>query len=85
MSVYAQVPDRRPVDPGPGEHLWIATVAYKIPDDVARAMAEGREPDGVFLDHENVLTTPGIGCYKCEKEFSRRLFFRKCVGSMEPL
>lgn len=85
MTVYAHIPHREPVDPGPGEHLWITTVAFKVPDKIARDMAEGRDADQVLLDHENVICPPAIGCYKCEERFSRRLYFRKCTGQIDPL
>lgn len=76
------VPDRL-TDPGPGEHLWIITTAHRLPDTAARAMAEGRNPGDVMMDQESILLPPQTGCYKCEEPFSRRLYYRKCTGSME--
>lgn len=75
--------DREPTDPGKGEHLWTATVAYRMSDQVMRAMANGQDPGDVHMDQENMLCAPGLGCYKCEEPFSRRLYFRKCTGSLE--
>lgn len=72
-------------DPGPGEHLWMFSVAFRMSDETARVLAEGKQPETIIFDHENVLTAPGPGCYKCEEPFTRRLYFRKCTGSMDPL
>ncbi|NUT27696.1 MAG: hypothetical protein HOV84_17530 [Streptomyces sp.] len=70
-------------DPGPGEHLWIATLAFRISDQMARAMAEGRDPGEIIFDHESILTPPAPGCFKCEQPFSKRLYHRKCTGTMD--
>ena len=70
-------------DPGPGQHLWICTMAYRMSDQMARALAEGRDPGEMIFDHESILTPPAAGCYKCEEPFSKRLYHRKCTGTME--
>lgn len=78
------IPDRL-TDPGPGEHLWIFTVAFRLGDETARAMAEGKNTDPVIFDHENLMNAPAPGCYKCEQPFSKRLYYRKCTGNMAPM
>lgn len=60
----------------------ILTVAFRMSDETARKLAEGQDPGDVLMDHESVLTAPAPGCYKCEQPFSKRLFYRKCTGSM---
>lgn len=77
------VPDRL-ADPGAGEHLWIITTAHRLPHEVARNMAEGREPGDVMMDRESILLPPQVGCYKCEAPFTRRLYHRRCTGTMQP-
>ena len=77
------LPDRLK-DPGPGEHFWIFTVGYLLSQENARAMAEGRDSDTLIFDHETIVGPPAPGCYKCEQPFSKRLFYRKCTGSMGP-
>lgn len=69
-------------DPGPGKHLWNTLVAFHVSDDMMRQLAAGDVP-ALLLDHENILTVEGPGCYKCEEPFSKRLYYRKCTGSME--
>ncbi len=81
VQLFPRYPD--PVDPGPGEHLWIFTTAHKMSADVARALANGETPERVDLDHESVLIPPQPGCYKCGEHFDRRTFYRKCTGTME--
>lgn len=76
------VPDRL-ADPGAGEHLWFILTSHKLPATAARSMAEGRDPGDVMMDQESVLMSPQIGCYKCEQAFSRRVYYRRCTGSME--
>lgn len=63
----------------PGEHLWLMTAAWKL-DDPERSM---REPQ--HLDAENLLIVAGPGCYKCEREYSRKLARQPCRGSVELL
>lgn len=70
-------------DPGPGEHLWTLIVSYRVSDDAVKALRDGKDPE-MMLDHENLISVDGPGCYKCELPFSRRLSFRRCTGSMEP-
>ena len=69
-------------DPGPGEHLWISVLSFRMSDQMARAMAEGQDAGQLILDHESILTPPAPGCYKCEQPFSKRLYYRKCTGTM---
>lgn len=85
MLINPQSLEGRLKDPGPGEHLWIFTVAFRLSDQTARAMAaDSTKPlaEPVIFDHENLLTPPVPGCYKCEEPFSRYLFHRKCTGNM---
>lgn len=88
MTMYLQLPRQlpEPVDPGPGRHFWMINIAYGVADDVARRMAEGTAgADAVKLSHENLVIPPQVGCYKCERPFSARLYGRPCTGSMDPL
>ena len=89
MSLVQRLPagvyDRQPADPGPGEHLWILTTAFRMSDEAARKLANGQDPGDILMDQENMIMAPQPGCYKCEEPFSRRVFFRKCTGSMDPL
>lgn len=89
MITRAEIPAARVhaqlQDPGPGEHLWTTVVAFRVSDDVIRRLQRGEAPDPLLLDHENVLSVGGPGCYKCEEPFSVRLSHRRCKGSMEPL
>ncbi len=84
---YVRIPtalmEREPEDPGPGQHLWSFVVAFRMSDEVARQLAHEQSPEGVLLDHENILMSPGPGCFKCEEPFNKRLYFRKCTGTME--
>lgn len=75
------IPDRF-VDPGPGEHLFIVTVAYRVGDETIKALGEGRDPGPRYLDQENIMGPPSAGCYKCELPLTRRLIHRKCTGEM---
>lgn len=63
----------------PGEHLWIMTVAWLVPDP--RAMRDPANP--ALLDQENILLAAGPGCYKCEMPYSNRLAKRVCRGSID--
>jgi hypothetical protein len=87
--VIVQIPSgvwkRELVDPGKGEHLWMLMVGFKMPDDAARKIAEGKDPGPVLMDTENMIIAPEAGCYKCEEGFSPRLYHRKCTGRMEQL
>lgn len=60
------------------EHVWIIAVAHKISAEAALAMVEGGEP--MMLDAESVRVT-GVGCYRCEKPFDRRLIGKRCRGT----
>lgn len=47
----------------PGRHRWVATGAWVLSDDAAKA---ANDPDTLkFLDHENLMHL-AIGCWDCE-------------------
>ncbi|MEU5772657.1 hypothetical protein ABZ819_05045 [Streptomyces venezuelae] len=69
-------------DPGRGEHLWIIATMYRVSDDMIRGLNNGEESGPSLLDHENLLTLEGPGCFKCEQPYSRYLAHRKCTGTM---
>lgn len=64
----------------PGEHLWIMTAAWLIPDP--RAL---RDDSLKLLDTENMVAFEGPGCFKCEKPFSNRVARQPCRGSVTEL
>jgi len=70
-------------DPGPGEHLWTILTMHRVGDDMIRRLNAGEPAGPALLDHENLLTLEGPGCFKCEEPYSRYLAHRKCTGSME--
>ena len=35
------------------------------------------------LDHENLLSVNGPGCYKCEKTYSAKVDAAPCTGSLD--
>lgn len=70
-------------DPGPGEHLWISVVAFRTGEHIINGLVKGEKPS-ILFDHENILTVEGPACFKCEQVFTKRLFHRKCTGTMEP-
>lgn len=76
-KIHAQV-----ADPGRGEHLWIVITAHRVGDDMIRRLNRGEDPGTGLLDHENLLTFEGPGCFKCEQPYSRYLAHRKCTGTM---
>jgi hypothetical protein len=57
----------------PGEHMWIVTAAWQVLDP---------ERDRMNLDTENLLDVSGIGCFKCERIYSRKLARMPCHGSV---
>lgn len=63
----------------PGQHLWLMTAAWAL-DDPERSIREAQ-----YLDAENLLVIAGPGCYKCEREYSRKLARQPCRGSVEQL
>lgn len=69
-------------DPGPGEHLWTILTMHRVSDDMIRRLNRGEDPGIGLLDHENLLTLEGPGCFKCEQPYSRYLAHRKCTGTM---
>jgi len=69
-------------DPGRGEHLWTILTMFRVSDDAIRRLNRGEDPGTGLLDHENLLTLEGPGCFKCEQPYSRYLAHRKCTGTM---
>lgn len=74
-GINIQVKDKYqadPVDPGPGKHLWTVVTMFSV-----------NPSSGEFtLDHENLVTIVGPGCYKCEEGFTPELGAAPCLGSM---
>lgn len=56
--------------PKPGEHLWVAMVIFRLSDPGAERF---------HLDHENLVTVEGPGCYICEQTWSM-VKGRPCPG-----
>lgn len=77
-KVHAQL-----TDPGPGEHLWTILTMHRVSDDTIRRLNRGEDPDIGLLDHENLLTLEGPGCFKCEQPYSRYIAHRKCTGTLD--
>jgi hypothetical protein len=71
VDPVSRIPD---YDPRSGDHFWVVTVAYRI--DVTKADQEG----SFFLDQENLVMGPSVGCFHCEKAYSARLVQRRCPG-----
>ncbi|CAL9668661.1 hypothetical protein SUDANB145_07297 (plasmid) [Streptomyces sp. enrichment culture] len=69
-------------DPGRGEHLWTIITMHRVSNDMIRHLSRGAEPGPELLDHENLITLEGPGCFKCEQPYSRYLANRKCTGTM---
>ena len=63
--------------PRPGEHVWLATVAFRITPEQARASQDGASQ--VHLDMENIAAI-GVICFICEEPFTQRLSYRRCKG-----
>jgi hypothetical protein len=61
----------------PGEHVWVATAAYRL--DAKATLAAHESGEQQHLDMEN-LAAFAIGCFVCEQPFSKRLFYRRCTG-----
>lgn len=57
--------------PGPGEHLWVVTGAWRVADPSS---------SGLILDHENLLSVEGPGCFVCEQVWSEQVAARPCPG-----
>lgn len=69
-----RVPD---YDPRSGDHLWIVTTAYQVDPE------HWRSPDPTvtpMLDHENLLSVAGPGCFYCEQVYTPQLAKRRCKG-----
>lgn len=60
----------------PGEHLWAFTAAWLIHDP---------ERDQFWLDAEGMVAVGGVGCFKCERIYSRKLARMRCPGSSTEL
>lgn len=60
----------------PGEHIWVMTAAWAVSDPQALATS-----GPVLLDAENLVGFAGPGCYKCEREWSRKVAAQPCNGS----
>lgn len=71
------------IDPGRGEHLWTLLTMHRVSDDMIRRLNNGETPGPELLDHENLLTLEGPGCFKCEQPYTPYLAHRKCTGSMD--
>jgi hypothetical protein len=65
-------------DPGPGKHLWIMLSVFALADPTAIT-----RPGAINLDHENLLTIEGPGCYKCEQEYKPGRENTWCRGSVQ--
>jgi hypothetical protein len=63
-------------DPGQGEHLWVVVSAHRV------VPVDGGSYE---LDHENLLSVDGPGCFKCELPYSAEVAARFCNGSIEEL
>lgn len=59
----------------PGQHLWVMTAAWHVADPERLGL-------GGQLDAENLTGIAGPGCYKCEREYSRKLASRPCTGRL---
>lgn len=69
-----RIPD---YDPRTGEHLWIVTTAHRVDPEQWRSGDPTATP---MLDHENLLSVAGPGCYYCEQYYSPLLATRRCRG-----
>jgi hypothetical protein len=63
----------------PGDHLWIVTAAWLVPDP--RAARDGTP----LLDTENIIAFAGVRCFKCERQFSNRVARLPCRGSVDEI
>jgi hypothetical protein len=68
------------VDPGRGKHMWIIAAMYQVINPAA--VYDPGANTQVHLDAENLLTVEGIGCFKCEKDWSPDIERRFCQGIM---
>jgi hypothetical protein len=60
----------------PGEHVWVVCGAWRVLDPAAM-MKPGAQ---VLLDHESLVSLTSVGCYVCEREWSKELQARPCPG-----
>jgi len=54
-----------------GKHLWIVMAMFHITDPTG---------DAFTLDHENLMTLEGPGCYLCEQVYSPQVAAQPCPG-----
>lgn len=66
-----KVPD---YDPRAGDHLWLMITMYRCDPN---KLEEGHP---AVLDHENLISVTGPGCYYCEKPYDGLLATRRCNG-----
>lgn len=64
--------------PVPGQHLWTLIGMWRI--DPATLAASGPTAAPVLLDHENLVSIEGPGCFWCEQPYSPDLAAEPCAG-----
>lgn len=69
-----RIPD---YDPRTGNHLWIVTSVYQVDPQQWRSDDPTVTP---MLDHENLLSVAGPGCFYCEQVYTPLLATRRCKG-----
>lgn len=69
-----RIPD---YDPRTGNHLWIVTTAHQVDPAQWRSNDLTVTP---MLDHENLLSVAGPGCFHCEQHYTPLLATRRCKG-----
>lgn len=57
-----------------GDHLWIMITMFKC--DPSRLL----RGEQLLMDHENLLSTVGPGCFYCEKPYTPGTDKRRCKG-----
>lgn len=75
--------DRREITDVPGEHLWAVFAAWKV--DPEKFNPDAEDSGFGLLDHENILTIGAMGCFKCERPYSKELAATRCNGSVTDL
>lgn len=73
-------PAGRPVqahDYKDGEHFWVAIASYRV--SAEQALAASEPGNKVLLDMENLLDL-GVGCFRCEKMFTKHEMKTRCEG-----
>jgi hypothetical protein len=56
------------------EHVWVILGAWRVDS------TQIEDESSAVLSQENMVTSSGPGCYKCELPYSRQLAKRPCVG-----